>query len=340
MKTPILFIIFNRPETAKRVFQTIRESKTPRLYVAADGPRSNKPGDAEKCKKTRAIIENVDWDCEVKTLFREGNLGCREGVSGAISWFFEQEEEGIILEDDILPVPTFFRYCEELLEKYRDNTKIGMISGFNPVWKRLQRNNGYLFSIYNHIWGWATWRRSWLQYDYYMKDWPVWRASGTLEKLSKGHKPFVYFWKRWMDIAYAGKSGSWDSQWHFTCWKNGWINILPKYNQTFNIGFFKDIEATHPFDEVPGYIMESRPEPLEFPLIHPYEITIDNEIDKFIGQYAYGIPKINYPQFLLRVKGIIIENPRAFAVNYIKKNEKTYKFLKNVFKKRNKVDIS
>lgn len=295
MKSAVLFIIFNRPNTTKKVFEVIRQAKPPKLYIAADGPRQDRESEYIVCDETRKIATKVDWDCEVKTLFREKNLGCANAVSGAINWFFEQEEEGIILEDDVLPVSTFFEYCDELLVKFRNDYRIGMISGCNLVWNKIEIKYSYLFSIYNHIWGWATWRRSWKYYDITMKDWPEWRESGNLEKLSGGNKPFVSFWKRWMDIAYAGLSNSRDSQWHYTCWKNGWINVLPKYNQTFNIGFYSDAGgATHPIGDVPQYIIKSQPKPLEFPLVHPQDLVVNNYADKLISKYVYGIFMIDY----------------------------------------------
>src|SRR5690349_2048344 len=131
MKSAILFLVFNRPETTARVFEAIRAAQPPRLYVAADGPRASRIGESERCDLTRRIASAVDWPCDITTLFRAANLGCKNAVSSAISWFFEHEEEGVILEDDCLPDPSFFRYCDELLAHYRDDTRIGLISGNN-----------------------------------------------------------------------------------------------------------------------------------------------------------------------------------------------------------------
>ena len=160
MTPAVLFIIFNRPETTQRVFDAIRLAKPTRLYIAADGPRENKTGEKELCEQARKIAQNVDWDCEVKTLFQKENLGCGKAVSHAISWFFENEDMGIILEDDCLPHQSFFKYCEELLEKYKNNDRIGIISGNNFQKKRKIGSFSYYFSDIVNIWGWATWARS------------------------------------------------------------------------------------------------------------------------------------------------------------------------------------
>jgi hypothetical protein len=170
--TPVLFLIFNRPNTTEQVFEAIAKAKPRCLFVAADGPRTDKEGEAEKCQAVRDIIKRVDWDCEVKTLFREQNLGCKEAVSSAITWFFEQVEEGIILEDDCLPSDSFFSFCAELLEKYRDDKRIMMISGDN-FQDGIQRGDAsYYFSSVPWIWGWATWRRAWRLYDREMQTFP------------------------------------------------------------------------------------------------------------------------------------------------------------------------
>ena len=156
LETPVLFLVFNRPDTTAQVFEAIRQAKPPRLYVASDGAREDKEGELEKVKQVREIVSQVDWNCEVKTLFRDKNLGCKIAVSSAIDWFFEQEEMGIILEDDCLPHPTFFRFCQELLERYRDDERIGMISGNNFQFGRKCTDYSYYFSMYSHIWGWAS----------------------------------------------------------------------------------------------------------------------------------------------------------------------------------------
>ena len=163
---PILFLVYNRPDTTATVFEEIRKQKPKQLFVAADGPRTDMPGDAEKCKNTRELVMNgIDWECETKTLFRDNNLGCGLAVSNAITWFFKNVEEGIILEDGTLPDQSFFTYCKVLLEKYRYDDKLKMISGNNFQQGKWRGDGSYYFSAYSHIWGWASWRRTWKEYD-------------------------------------------------------------------------------------------------------------------------------------------------------------------------------
>ena len=161
MDTPILFLVFNRPDTTSKVFQRIREIQPLKLFIAADGPRPEKEGEKEKCETVkRSVLENIDWPCEVKTLFRNNNLGCGKAVSNAITWFFQNVEEGIILEDDILPDKSFFNFCKDLLEKYRYDERIKVIGGSN-IHKKAGIKDSYYFSSICRIWGWASWRRVW-----------------------------------------------------------------------------------------------------------------------------------------------------------------------------------
>jgi hypothetical protein len=164
LTTPVAFFIFNRPDTTEQVFSEIVRVKPHKLLVIADGPRSERQGEAEKCSQARSIIDRVNWDCEILTNFSEINLGCKVRVSSGIDWVFEHVEEAIILEDDCLPDPTFFRYCQVMLDHYRNDQRIGMISGDN-FQNGIKRNmDSYYFSRYVHIWGWATWRNRWQNY--------------------------------------------------------------------------------------------------------------------------------------------------------------------------------
>ncbi|MCS7029805.1 MAG: nucleotide-diphospho-sugar transferase, partial [Bacteroidia bacterium] len=192
LTTAVLFLVFKRLDTTKKVFEVIRKAKPPRLYIAADGPRDWVEGEAEKVKMVREyLMNNIDWDCEVKTLFRDKNLGCGRAVSEAITWFFEHEEMGIILEDDTVPSLSFFWFCEELLKKYKDDKRIGMISG-NNFQDGIKRGDGdYYFSIYNHIWGWATWRDRWEGYDFELDSF---KDDKFIEELFVNKKAIKY-WK-------------------------------------------------------------------------------------------------------------------------------------------------
>ena len=241
--TPVLFLVFNRPELTKRVFEQIRKIQPTFLYIAADGPRLNKQGEDKICAEVKNIIlSNIDWDCEVKTLFREQNLGCGKAVSEAIAWFFEHVEEGIILEDDCLPDLSFFEYCESLLETYRHNENVFMISGDNFRFGNSTVKTSYTFSKYCNIWGWATWKRSWNLYSYKMEDWPVESARGILQAVLK-NKDEVEYWEKAFNGFFEGKIDTWDYQLQYTCWKEKLLCVEPAVNLIMNIGFGEG--ATH-----------------------------------------------------------------------------------------------
>jgi predicted O-methyltransferase YrrM len=216
LKTPVAFFIYKRPDKTEKVFEAIRQAKPPKLLVVADAPKANVPEEVEKCMKTRAIIHKVDWDCEVITNYSETNLGCRDRVSSGLDWVFEQVEEAIILEDDCLPHPTFFRFCEELLERYRDNEQIMMISGTNLQFEHLRTNCSYYFSRYNHIWGWASWRRVWHFYDKKMESWSKIKNTNWLDCLLKD-KRLVEFWSKTFERTYKGEIDTWDYQCRCPC---------------------------------------------------------------------------------------------------------------------------
>lgn len=291
LRTAVLFLVFNRPDTTAQVFAAIRQARPPRLYVNADGPRESRAGEEERCAEVRRIATAVDWPCQVKTLFREKNLGCKLGVSAGIDWFFENEEEGIILEDDVLPQPSFFPYCEELLDRYRSDKRIGLISGCNLISNRFSTPDSYFFSRYSHIWGWASWRRAWRHYDVSMLGWPTWRDSDGLRDISDGSKLFRSYWRAIFQNAYAGRVDTWDYPWTFACWRKGMVTVLPAVNQTYNLGFGPD--ATHTTAGIPGCVRESQPQPLALPLKHPEKVNRNAVADRLIDRYFFGITLMN-----------------------------------------------
>lgn len=238
MNTPILFIIFNRPDTTEKVFNTIRSQKPKRLYIAADGPRSNRPGEDLLCKETREVVSKIDWDCEVKTLFRDHNLGCGKTVSGAIDWFFENEEMGIILEDDCLPSSSFYSYCEYFLEKYKGEPKVFTITGYNFFTNKIKPNE-ISFSRYTHVWGWATWRRVWKNFDFNLEHLETEKESMKKYLLKDEYE----YWVNQFRKILTKEMDTWDYQLQFLCFKEGGLTILPPRNLIKNIGF--DERATH-----------------------------------------------------------------------------------------------
>jgi hypothetical protein len=276
LKTPVLFLVFNRPDTTKQVFEAIRKAKPPRLYIAADGPRNTKEGEAERVQEVRSIATNVDWECEVKTLFRDENLGCKYAVSGAITWFFEQEEQGIILEDDCLPSQSFFWFCEELLDRYKDDLRIWHISGNNFQNGIKRGQSSYYFSKFNHIWGWATWANRWSDYDVEIKSYDTFVSNNIINNLFELDQDKKY-WSFIFEKVFKGEIDTWDYQWTYTVWINSGLSILPNENLVSNIGFgsnathTKDIESQH--SGMPGL-------DLNFPLKHPFFVVKDMAADK------------------------------------------------------------
>jgi len=242
LKTPVLFLVFNRLDTTKQVFEAIRQAKPPRLYIAADGPRESKQGEAEKVKAVRDYVMScINWNCEVKTLFREENLGCKYAVSSAIDWFFENEEMGIILEDDCLPSQSFFWFCEELLEKYKNDLRIGQVSGFNYGYNNKNIKYDYFFSKYPQIWGWASWAERWERYSLELEDFDEIKDLNQFSILFN-QKELLKRISVFENVK-NNKIDTWDYQWSYVLYKNSQFTIIPKYNCIINIGFGKN--ATH-----------------------------------------------------------------------------------------------
>ncbi len=280
MHTPVALIIFNRPDTTERVFAEIAKAKPPKLFVIADGPRPNPPGEAEKCAGVRAIIERVDWECEVLKNYSDVNMGCGKRPATGISWVFEHVDRAIILEDDCVPHPTFFRFCEELLEKYRDDERVMMIGGTNTLLGRKRMPYSYYFSrMPNCCGGWATWRRAWQHFDFEMRLWPALRDTSWLLDLLEDPRA-VEIWRSIYDEAYAGlvNADYWDYQWAFACgMQNGFV-VVSNTNLVCNIGFGED--ATHTKDPNSSIVANIPTAEMKFPLQHPPYMVRDREADQ------------------------------------------------------------
>ena len=244
-ETPILFLVFNRPETTAQVFQTIKNVKPRQLFVAADGPRKDKNGESELCREVRQIATQIDWECELKILFREENLGCGKAVSEAITWFFEHVEEGIILEDDCLPSLSFFHFCDKTLTKYRNNLKIMHIGGCNFQQGVRRGYSDLYFSKIPHVWGWATWKSAWEKYKYSISHISTKELDKVVLCNTKQAELRIY-WKSVFNKMISEPLDTWDYQWHFAIWENNGLSITPNMNLISNIGF--GVNATHTFD--------------------------------------------------------------------------------------------
>lgn len=244
VKSPILFLIFNRPKETQILFNTIKMVKPKKLYVAADGPRNSGKDDLV-CKEAKDILNQIDWECELITLFRKENLGCGKAVSSAITWFFENEEEGIILEDDCLPSVDFFRFCDEMLDKYRTDDRIGHICGCNFQDGIMRDEGDYYFSKLTHVWGWASWKRVWSKYDFSMKGLEKAVENDVLASLIENdwNKKIIY---NAFNSTKNEEIDTWDYQYMFLNLVNNHLAIIPNYNMISNIGFNAD--GTHTFN--------------------------------------------------------------------------------------------
>jgi len=293
LKTPVAFIVFNRPDVTSAVFERIAQARPERLLVIADGPR--KPEEYDACQLSRKIATAVDWACEVLTNFSDTNLGCKRRVATGLDWVFEQVEEAIVLEDDCVPDPTFFEYCETLLHEYRDDTRVMAISGDQFVGAAADLPSSYLFSEQMHVWGWASWRRAWKLYDVDMATWPAIRDAPGFALNRRGRRVMESF-QPIFDKQYRREVDTWDYQWHYACLANSGLIILPTRNLVTNIGHRSD--ATHTTDE--GSQFANLPAfPMEFPLAAPVGVFPATQIDDEIVRISMPKP----PSVAARVKG-------------------------------------
>ena len=276
VQTPVAFFVFRRPETTRQVFDAISKARPAKLVLIADGPRPDREGEAEACRQVREIVTRVDWPCDVFQNFSDANLGCGERMITGLNWVFSLVEEAIILEDDCLPDPSFFPFCQELLERYRGDDRIAYISGDNLVGESLRPADSYYFSQIGGIWGWATWKSEWRRYDQHLSDWPKLREHQMLQQIFDEPK-VVKFWTHIFDAMYEKKGpDTWDYQWLYTNLKNNSLTVVPGINLVANIGFAQDATHTTEADSrfmLPAYTMK-------FPLKHPSSFTPSRNLDR------------------------------------------------------------
>lgn len=254
----------------------IRNARPAKLLIIADGPRAGEPADHEKCLAARAAAESVDWECEVLKNYSDGNLGCGRRPASGLDWAFENVDRAIILEDDCLPHPTFFHFCDELLERYRDDERVMTVSGNNFQYGVSRTTNSYYFSRYPHTWGWATWRRAWQLYDYEMNFWRELRDTPWLLDIL-GDQESVDYWRPIFDNVNSDWD-VWDYQWIFNCWVQNAFAILPNVNLISNIGWGENSTHTRSLDNPSANLPT---EAMTFPLAHPPYMTRNREADKF-----------------------------------------------------------
>lgn len=281
ISTPIAFFIFNRPELTKVVFEAIAKAKPKKLLVVADGPRF--PEENEKCQKARAaVMNNIDWECEVLTNFSERNLGCKYRVSSGITWVFSEVEEAIILEDDCLPTESFFYFCQTLLEKYRYDDRIMAVSSNNFQGGQKRGDYSYYFSKYPHIWGWASWRRAWQYYDVEIKTWPHYKEIDLISLVFEDPYEQKY-WDYYFESVFNGVINTWDYQWTYTCFFQNGLTIIPNTNLVSNLGYGPD--ATHTVNESP---FAKLPISDIWEIEHPPFVVRHREADNYTFDYFFG----------------------------------------------------
>jgi ADP-heptose:LPS heptosyltransferase len=285
--TPILFIIFNRPDLTEMVFNEIRKARPTKLFIAADGPRKDNESDKTLCAETRKIANLVDWPCEVQTLFRKENLGCGKAVSSSISWFFNHVERGIILEDDCLPDPSFFMYCQSLLEHYENDQSVMHIGGVNFQNGANKINADYYFSAISHVWGWASWRRAWNKYDFNLTDLESFKKSKKIDNYYKD----AFISNRWLSTfqdMHEHKIDTWDYQWTYCIFNNNGVSIIPNENLISNIGFRED--ATHTSSTQSVYA-NAITKSISLPLKHDNSKAINSKADSYFLKEVDGWKK-------------------------------------------------
>lgn len=306
---PVLFLVFNRPDVTQQVFDEIKRARPSRLYVAADGPRAHKEGERERVEAVRKLTTQVDWDCELKTLFREENLGCKMAVSSAIDWFFEHEESGAILEDDCLPNPSFFRFMAEMLEHYKDDDRVMKIAGANYIGDDYSQNQyDYFFSHYAHVWGWATWRRAWKHFTLEMTAYEEVKEKDLLQASFSCEGEAKHFWNVW-EMTREGKLDSWAYRWQYALYIQSGMTVVPRKNMVSNIGF--GVDSTHTSDK--GHPLENFPKAdMDFPITHPDFLLWDKEADRkfyerflilpFSVQFKLALQKVIPPDTYAKMK--------------------------------------
>ena len=285
---PILLVGFNRPELLCGLVAILAKVRPPKVYLAVDGPRPDRPGEAEKCAACAAVADSIDWPCEVKKLIREKNLGCRLGVSGAIDWFFSQEEEGIILEDDCWPDPSFFRFATELLERYRDDPRVGIISGNNHYGFISDPKASYRFTNFVLIWGWATWRRAW---KLNQPDPEAFRTTGPdiIRKANQTRRMRIMYGRFLKDVLET--RSTWDVLWMLALQSHDLLSIVPRRNLVVNQGYGRG--GTHTDGFAYDQYLYGRSAEMPFPLVHPVTVARDVEADRLYELRSFAwLPRI------------------------------------------------
>jgi hypothetical protein len=292
--TPVLLLAFNRPDLLQTVVEGLAGTE-PRLVLASvDGPRPDHPDDRERCARVRAVAESVPWASEVRLKAEEANLGCGPAVSSAISWALDQVPEVIVIEDDCLPDPSFLPFCDELLDRYRDDQRVMQIGGTN--WGADERRfagRSYAFTSFAPVWGWATWRRAWALYDYELESWPRLKESGMDAGMEVSPR-FRRLLERDWHLVREGR-GTWDHQWQYTVIRHHGLSVIPASNLVVNIGHRGDAtQHTAPDRVFAALRRESAPTPLR----HPPEVARNAAVEAVFERIYWQ--KLGWPGHLYR----------------------------------------
>lgn len=300
-RSPVALFLFNRPESTRRVFDAIARARPERLLVVADGPRVDRPGEPALCSAARAVVDAIDWPCRLQTNFSAVNLGCKQRIASGLDWVFSQADRAIILEDDCLPAPDFFAFCDELLERYRNDARVHMLRGSNFLGRR-RGTDSYYFSQFYNIWGWASWARAWAHYDVDMRRWPELRDSGWLEQRLV-HPAMVRLVRHFFDETHAGRVDTWDYQWLLAGWLLDAVAAVPAMNLISNIGH--GAGATHTANQHSHLAALARGR-LERPLRHPRRVAASASADELEWNSVYPGRAISVPRWrrlLRRIAG-------------------------------------
>lgn len=312
-KNAVLMLVFNRPEVTRRILQAVKEAKPPRLYVAADGPRPNNRNDQVQSQAVRGLFDQIDWPCEIHTRFLERNLGCRMAVSSAIDWFFEQEEQGIVLEDDTLPNASFFEFCDVMLDRYKDDARVFSVCGSNLAQPWFCSQQSYEFTRYMCVWGWASWRRAWNHYDETLHFWPTGKTQpGTLPLMPTGFAR--RFWSLVFDLVYLRSIGTWDHQWVFAHWKNNGLSIVPARNMVVNLGFGEG--ATNTSGATPNYVQLMKHHEQNPPYAGPADVQENGELSLVIEKNIHRVNLVTYLKLGVRRYPYIFSFLKKYVENF------------------------
>lgn len=322
-KVPIALFVFNRPNTTQQVFDVVQSLQPRQLLIVSDGCRPDHPEDVENCSQVRAIFDKIDWDCNIKTNYSDINLGCSLRFATGLDWVFDQVDEAIILEDDCLPDITFFRFCEDLLDRYRETPSVTQICGTNRLYEWKSDRQSYHFVYYGTAWGWATWRRAWNYYDHTLSRWSDESVRKNIQDLIDHDQQFAYFSKT-CDI------DMWDYKWSFAQLSRGGLTIIPAVNLVRNIGFSKQATHTKRFS-VTHINSTFKPDSIKFPLIATPSIQPDREYNQRHFLWSVGKPMITCAERVAK-RLCLEDNPMTayVFVNYLLKLYPDSQLIKSV----------